>query len=82
MSNEYHRATFCQWVLEAGRRLAAKYFIRIFLLTESIINTTPIRIRMVTTLMIERMPLSATDKQTGRAVHLVIALCQGHSLYQ
>jgi hypothetical protein len=35
---------------------------------------------MVTTLMIERMPLSATDKQTGRAVHLVIALCQGHSL--
>ena len=35
----------------------------------------PIRIRMIATLMVERMPLGTTDKQTGCAVHLVIALC-------
>ena len=62
MSNEYHRTTFCQWMLKTGKRLATEHFVCIFLLTESIVDATPVRVRMITALMIERMPLRTTDK--------------------
>ena len=82
MSKEYHRSAFCQRMLEACRRLAAEHFIRILFLTESVINTSPVWIGVITTLVIERMPLCATDKLTGSAVHLIITCSQRKCLYQ
>ena len=56
--------------------------ISIFRLTESIEYTSPIRIRVITALMIERMPLCSTYKLSGGTIHLVITLGQRECLHQ
>ena len=58
------------------------HMISIFRLTESIEYTSPIRIGMITALMIERMPLCSTDKLTGSTVHLIITFSQRQRLYE
>ena len=48
----------------------------IFLLAESIIDTTQIGIGMIAALVVEGMPLTTTDKLTLTAIHHAISVCQ------
>ena len=81
MCDIYHRATFSSRMIQVSRRLTAEHFISIFRLTESIINSAEIGIRMITTLMIKRMPLCTTDKLSGSSIHFIIAFSQRESLH-
>ena len=69
--NVHHRTAIGLFQIQMRITLAHHHIIRILRLAEHIHQSAPKRIGMITTLMIERMPQSATDMSLGRFIELI-----------